>query len=94
MSTENNIGGKDNDLFWHTLNYRTAETLQAERAWLEIVACVNRLVEAERLACADKLELRLRQFCERTGMIYENQKHHTLYQVIEELRSSGKKISS
>ena len=40
--------GEDNDLFWHVLNYRTAETLQAERAWLGLVACVNRLVEVGR----------------------------------------------
>ena len=94
MSTENTDEIENNDLSWHAMNYRIATAIESEEMWQELVACVNRLVEAERLACADKLELRLRQFCERTGMIYENQKHHTLYQVIEELRSSGKTISS
>jgi len=35
-----------NDLKWHALNYRTAGTLEAEEMWQELLACVNRKVEA------------------------------------------------
>lgn len=34
------------DLFWYSLNYRTALTNdEAEAAWQELQACVNRLIE-------------------------------------------------
>jgi hypothetical protein len=38
------------DLYWHALNYRTAHFTQAEAAWLELEACVERL---KRKAVAD-----------------------------------------
>ena len=41
-----------NDIFWHALNYRTAAIQNAEEMWLELNACVNRIIEAEREACA------------------------------------------
>ena len=34
----------NNDLFWHALNYRGASYENAPAAWLELEACVNRLV--------------------------------------------------
>ena len=55
MSTEYSIGRteeEDNDLYWHALNFRTAENKNSERMWQELVSCVNRLIEAEREACA------------------------------------------
>lgn len=42
----------DLDLHWHALNYRTAATVHAHAAWLELEACVGRLIEREREACA------------------------------------------
>jgi hypothetical protein len=46
----------ENDLFWHALNYRSAQMLNAEDAWQELQACVNRLVVSERERCAKVCE--------------------------------------
>lgn len=39
----------NNDLFWHALNYRGAalnpDQSVSQLLWLELVACVNRLIE-------------------------------------------------
>lgn len=35
------------DLGWHALNYRTAHTVHAESMWVELKACVDRLIAAE-----------------------------------------------
>ena len=40
------------DLFYHALNYRGASTQNAEECWKELQACVDRLIKAERVACA------------------------------------------
>jgi exonuclease VII large subunit len=40
------------DLFYHALNYRGASTQNAELCWQELQACVDRLIKAEREACA------------------------------------------
>ena len=56
MSTKNTDEIENNDLLWHALNYRIATTLESEEMWQELVACVNRLIEAEREACAAECE--------------------------------------
>jgi len=42
----------ENDLFWHALNYRGAQSQHAELFWQELQACVARLIATEREACA------------------------------------------
>ena len=46
----------DLDLFYHALNYRSAQITKhgggAHEAWLELEACVNRLIAREREECA------------------------------------------
>jgi hypothetical protein len=44
------------DLFYHALNYRGAATQHAEELWQELKMCVNKLIEAEREACAKVCE--------------------------------------
>ena len=34
------------DLFWYAYNYRNASTKDADRAWKELEACVERIVDA------------------------------------------------
>lgn len=46
----------ENDLFWHALNYRTAAAQDADMMWRALQACVERLVAAEREACAKVCE--------------------------------------
>jgi hypothetical protein len=47
------------NLHWHALNYRTASSQDAQRAWVELEACVSRIAEthaaAERERIADWL---------------------------------------
>ena len=44
---------EDSDnLHWHALNYRTAASQRAEAMWLELAACVDRKIAAERERCA------------------------------------------
>lgn len=43
---------EENDLFYHALNYRGAASEHAELFWKELESCVNRLIAAEREACA------------------------------------------
>ena len=45
-----------NDLYWHALNFRTAGSVGAEYMWQELSACVDRLIAAEREACAKVCE--------------------------------------
>lgn len=40
------------DLYWRALNYRTAAAVHAHAAWLELEACLGRMIEREREACA------------------------------------------
>lgn len=42
---------EENDLFYHALNYRGAQSQHAELFWQELQACVDRLIAAEREAC-------------------------------------------
>lgn len=42
------------DLFWHALNYRGADTKTAQQMWVELEACVERLVDRERDKCLDE----------------------------------------
>jgi hypothetical protein len=44
----------DDDLYWHALNYRTAHTLQAQEMWVELVACVERMVARSREPFTDE----------------------------------------
>ena len=38
----------ENDIFFHALNYRTASSENAHKMWLELEACINRSVLADR----------------------------------------------
>lgn len=49
----------ENDFYWHALNYRTAFVTEAHEMWQELEACMNRLIAAEREACAVTCEQQL-----------------------------------
>jgi hypothetical protein len=51
----------DYDLFYHALNYRSAPISlkhgNAQDMWINLEACVNRLIEREREACIHQIDM-------------------------------------
>lgn len=80
-------GNTENDLYWHALNYRTAGIQEAEVMWQELQACVKRLIDAEREACAKLCELvELRQ----DNILYEQKPKSKFAKCAEAIRMRSK----
>jgi len=51
------MDNRENDLEWHALNYRTASSEDAHAMWLELEACVARLLTLEMQSRIDSAPL-------------------------------------
>jgi len=76
---------EDDDIFYHALNYRGADSKNAELFWQELLACVNRLIAAEREECARYCDV----FVRNAWADFDERSREVVSRLAEEIRKRG-----